>query len=171
MQDKIDKIGGFRFTIKGWTVAVIGIAATTASARVEDPVSAAFISIMLGMLVYMFFRLEVQQVRYSLKFGSRAIALEQEIDRIDQTATEVRRPSRQVPYIAQELALKPKRVRRKREASAKEQVWRRAHPGFYAVLLVCAGLPLITFVAKIRTKTISSPVPASSSGPLQKGTR
>ena len=60
---------------------------------------------MLGMLVYMFFRLEVQQVRYSLKFGSRAIALEQEIDRIDQTAIEVRRPSRQVPYTLADIAI------------------------------------------------------------------
>src|SRR5690348_4567833 len=70
LQDKIDKIGAFRFTIKGWAVAIVG--AVSAASSVTGAWTALFITICLACLVVFFFHLEVEQVHLSHLFGARA---------------------------------------------------------------------------------------------------
>lgn len=78
LQDKLDKIGGFRFTIKGWSVtAVIGglIAAATGKTGLPNVVA-----IVLDICLVGFFLFERQQVQLSRRFGRRALDIEEEVD-------------------------------------------------------------------------------------------
>jgi hypothetical protein len=75
LQGKIDKIGGFRFTIKGWSVtAVIAISAAAATAKSLLTVIA--LSVGLSFMLWFFFLFELGQVRLSRLFGNRARELE-----------------------------------------------------------------------------------------------
>lgn len=82
LQDKIDKIGAFRFTVKGWSVTLV-MASTFAVGANEnvDP------SILLFLIVFVvaFGVLEWKQVRLSVQFGQRLFELEREFPRLRRT--------------------------------------------------------------------------------------
>src|SRR5947209_1373029 len=73
LQDKIDKIGGFRFTVKGWSVTLITGSLAAASAA-NNP---GYVPLALILVVVTFFLLEYQQWEFSLRFGMRASEIEE----------------------------------------------------------------------------------------------
>jgi hypothetical protein len=84
LQDKIDKIGAFRFTIKGWSITVILAAAFASASTVSIPGWLWLVS----MLVFLgfFFWFEFEQIRLRHKFGQRCISIESAITRVLRTA-------------------------------------------------------------------------------------
>jgi len=98
LQDKIDKIGAFRFTIKGWAVAAVG-ASTAAASGARDPATAIFVTVGLAISV-VFLLFEVEQVRQSRLFGFLAGQIEQVFDDIDNERLRRSFPS---PIIATEI--------------------------------------------------------------------
>src|SRR6266849_962940 len=82
LQDKIDKIGAFRFTIKGWSVTVV-IAAGAAGANTQSLLAALTLSVGAAVMLWFFFQLELEQVRLSRLFGYRAGRLEEAFRKID----------------------------------------------------------------------------------------
>jgi len=86
LQDKIDKIGAARITIKGWSVtATIGVLLTIASNRgFSSPVTAVGLDVLLAF----FFLFERQQVRLGWMFNARARNIEIQIDKFRRAAGE-----------------------------------------------------------------------------------
>src|SRR5438445_10470248 len=80
LQDKIDKIGAFRFTIKGWSITVIIAAIFAGSATKAIPPWLWGIS--LGVFLFVFFLFEKQQTDLSHRFGQRVLELEAVISRL-----------------------------------------------------------------------------------------
>jgi hypothetical protein len=77
LQDKIDKIGGFRFTVKGWSVTLTTAAlATAGAARIPYYLLPALI-----LFVVVFFLLEHEQWELSRRFGRRASEIEEALRR------------------------------------------------------------------------------------------
>lgn len=78
LQDKIDKIGAFRITIKGWSVTamVAALAAIAADKGFVPWISAAA----LDFLLLWFFIFERKQVRLGWRFNGRARSIEIQID-------------------------------------------------------------------------------------------
>jgi uncharacterized membrane protein len=74
LQDKIDKIGAFRFTIKGWSITVV-IAALFASSATSS-VSPILLIVCLLVVVVLFFFVEKKQTDLSHYFGERTISIE-----------------------------------------------------------------------------------------------
>jgi hypothetical protein len=72
LQDKLDKIGSFRFTIKGWsvTVTVASLAAATATN------SSAFAAVLPLLIVLVFFLLEWRQHSLSAIYSDRLLDIE-----------------------------------------------------------------------------------------------
>ena len=64
LQDKIDKIGGFRISIKGWSVTVV-LAASAAATTTGRLSTVATVSIGLALMLCFFFSFEFDQVRLS----------------------------------------------------------------------------------------------------------
>lgn len=93
LQDKIDKIGAFRFTIKGWSVTAV-IAASAASGGARSLVTVLTISIGLAVMLIFFFTMEVEHVRLSNLFGDRARRLENAFIRVDRK----RRHASRLPF-------------------------------------------------------------------------
>lgn len=83
LQDKIDKIGAFRFTIKGWSITVI-LAAVFASASTAKIPAWLWLVSLFGFLG-LFFRFELEQITLRHKFGKRCIAIESAISRVLRT--------------------------------------------------------------------------------------
>jgi hypothetical protein len=148
LQDKIDKIGAFRFTIKGWSITVI-LAAVFASASTVNIPAWLWLASLVGFLV-LFFLFELEQTTLRHKFGQRCILIESAITRVLRTAatssgdTIVRREFvklRFVPGITNHL--------RKRSAGSDSEEWsnwrafREADGFFYAAL----GLLTLLFAA------------------------
>jgi hypothetical protein len=79
LQDKIDKIGAFRVTIKGWSVtATIAVFVAYASDKGFSPsITALAVDVLLGF----FFWFEREQVILAWKFGGRARNIEVQIDK------------------------------------------------------------------------------------------
>lgn len=138
LQDKIDKIGAFRFTIKGWSITVI-LAAVFASASIVKIPAWLWLVSLLGFL-FLFFRFELEQTTNRHKFGQRCILIESAITHVLRTAatrsgdTIVRTnfvKLRSVPGISNHL--------RKRSAGSdfersKWRAFRKADGFFYAAL-------------------------------------
>jgi hypothetical protein len=139
LQDKIDKIGAFRFTIKGWSITVILAAAFASASTVKIPAWLWLVSL-LGFLV-LFFLFELEQTTLRHKFGQRCILIESAISRVLRTGatrsndTMVRQSFiklRFVPGITNHL--------RKRSAGSDLEAWsrwrafREADGFFYAAL-------------------------------------
>jgi hypothetical protein len=82
LQGKIDKIGGFRFTIRGWCVTLV--AATTASAVAVGSTWTAtpYLVPLLAVFIVLFAMLEGTQNGVQLKFGERALRIEKDIHQI-----------------------------------------------------------------------------------------
>jgi hypothetical protein len=80
LQDKIDKIGAFRFTIKGWSVTVIIASIFAGSTTKTVPRSLWAISLMVFLFV--FFLFELQQTNLRHRFGHRVLAIEEVLSRL-----------------------------------------------------------------------------------------
>jgi hypothetical protein len=154
LQDKIDKIGGFRFTIKGWSitavVAGIGIGGKSGLA------TACVVALGLVVMLFFFFSLEHEQVKQSRLFGNRARQIEDAFRRIRRGKGEEVFASFPVPYLAHDLVLAKVQERSKSRGSGSslptnpsEQGntrWRslkEAHIGLYAVLIILAVASLL----------------------------
>ncbi len=73
LQDKLDKIGGFRTTIRGWSVTLV--VASIIAAGSSKQVSPLFLSL-LFVFIYAFDAMERKQNRYANIFGARILQLE-----------------------------------------------------------------------------------------------
>src|SRR5467141_2192005 len=102
LQDKIDKIGGFRFTIKGWSVTAV-IAASAAGSTSHSLLTVVMISLGLAIMLGFFFSFELEQVRLSRLFGDRARTLEKTFRILDRTTVAAARAPISVPYTAHEI--------------------------------------------------------------------
>ena len=177
LQDKIDKIGAFRFTIKGWAVTAV-IGATAAASAANSLTAALVVSSGLAILVYFFFRFEVEQVRLSRLFGLLAGNIEQAFDDIDRGTLRRWFPS---PLVATEIVRSKQSKNRPnrfkwwmlwryvgvRHHSARKAwrkgvtedwgVWRSAHVAFYIVLLVLAFVPVATRYKSVVTEKRTGP--------------
>jgi hypothetical protein len=76
LQDKLDKIGGFRTTIRGWSVTLV--IASIIAAGSSKGVSPYFLGL-LFIFVYAFYRMEQKQNQYGTVFGARVLHLEKRI--------------------------------------------------------------------------------------------
>jgi len=155
LQDKMDKIGGFRFTIKGWSITAIASAsvASFASTSIAKPATTLIVSLVLGLMVLFFFVFEVEQIRLSRLYGRRAQLLEKilrDIDRgnirslprVPNTAHEIAGAS-----YARRLAKNGMSVFSKTNAAVREH-WRLGEPAdrwFYVALLFIGFAPLLKF--------------------------
>jgi len=119
LQDKMDKIGAFRFTIKGWAIAAVGAAAAAASGT-KSLGAAILVSFGLGILVVFFFLFEVEQVRLSRLFGYRSGQIEQAFNEIDNKRL---RQQFQSPIIGTEI-VKAKKYRKRPDRFRWWMVWR-----------------------------------------------
>ncbi len=172
LQDKIDKIGAFRFTIKGWAItAVIGAsAAGTASASLLT-----LLTIGLGLVVLLtvFFYLEFEQVRLSRLFGNRARRLESTFRQLDRGVT---KPPGciPVPYTASEIALASYRQRSKTAKNSRRtdqtgryarwlEFWRVARQSHIFLYLILAILILVPLAFRTITLTVPAKNPQTNS--------
>jgi hypothetical protein len=80
LQDKIDKIGAFRFTIKGWSITVIIASIFAGSTTSAVPPWVLGVSL-LGFLAA-FFYFERQQTNFSYRFGQRVLRIEDVLSRL-----------------------------------------------------------------------------------------
>ncbi|HXM22643.1 MAG TPA: hypothetical protein VN948_15405 [Terriglobales bacterium] len=80
LQDKIDKIGGFRFTIKGWSITVIIASIFAGSATKAVPRWLWAISLVVFLAV--FFIYERQQTNYRYRFAQRSLLIEDVLSRL-----------------------------------------------------------------------------------------
>jgi hypothetical protein len=79
LQDKIDKIGAFRFTIKGWAVtATVGALVAIASGKGFSPSASSFA---IDVLLLFFFFFEREQVNLGWVFNNRVRQIEVQFDR------------------------------------------------------------------------------------------
>lgn len=155
LQEKIDKIGAFRFTIKGWSVTAV-IAASAASGTAKGLLTVLTISLGLAVMLFFFFRMELEQVRLSNLFGDRARRLENAFVRIDRKGRDATKLPFPVPYTVNEIvsAARGQRVLRFRRLSQVGpprplssrisegwRLWRGADFWFYFVLLCLAFVP------------------------------
>ncbi|MFL6303338.1 MAG: hypothetical protein ACJ72H_07335 [Candidatus Sulfotelmatobacter sp.] len=76
LQDKIDKIGAFRFTIRGWSVTLV--IASIIAAGSSKVVSPYFLGLLL-LFLYALYATERKQNRHGVIFGDRAFFLERKI--------------------------------------------------------------------------------------------
>lgn len=79
IQDKIDKIGAFRFTVRGWSVTLViaSIFATSSNTTVSP-----LLLLLLIIFVSLFYALEQEQNKFGYLFGRRALQIEKEVRRI-----------------------------------------------------------------------------------------
>jgi hypothetical protein len=155
LQDKIDKIGAFKFTIKGWSITAV--IAATAATNGKGLATALAASLGLVVMLWFFFLFEREQDRLRILFGDRASRLEDAFRRIDRGKGEEMRGSFPVPYIAHDLALAELRrrssgpgssgsVRGKptpRSLSGKWQELKKADIKFYLSLIGLSLMPLL----------------------------
>ena len=76
LQDKLDKIGGFRTTIRGWSVTLV--IASIIAAGSSKQVSPYFLGL-LFVFIYSFYAMERKQNQYGNVFGARVLHLENRI--------------------------------------------------------------------------------------------
>ncbi len=163
LQDKIDKIGAFRFTIKGWSITAVIAASAAGSGKGLSTVCT--ISLGLVLMLVFFFLLEHEQVRWSRLFGNRAGRLEDAFKKISRGKGQEVCRAFPVPYTAHELVLAGHRkgffdrnpeAREPRDPSKeREDKWhslRQAHVAFYVLLILLAILPLLPHHRAIRAQ-------------------
>jgi hypothetical protein len=73
LQDKLDKIGGFRTTIRGWSVTLViaSIIAAGSSKQVSP-----YVLSLLFLFIYAFYAMERKQNQFGTIFGARVLNLE-----------------------------------------------------------------------------------------------
>src|SRR3954465_11922919 len=84
LQDKIDKIGAFRFTIKGWSITVILAAVFAGASTLKIPAWLWLISLLAFIVSFFYF--ELAQTKLRRKFVLRCILIESAITRVLRTA-------------------------------------------------------------------------------------
>jgi hypothetical protein len=135
LQQKVDTIGGFRITIKGWSVAAIAGAAA-ASSKVGSWTTI-LLSVGLATLIYIFFQLEFEQVRLSSLYAARAGRIERTLISIRSGGGKARAERMQVPYTANEIVLA-----RHKNKYAQGDTWKsiavRSHLKLYCLLFLLA---------------------------------
>jgi|CZKK01.1.fsa_nt_gi hypothetical protein len=149
LQDKIDKIGAFRFTIKGWSITAVIAAAAASSGK--GLYTVCIISLGLVLMLIFFFSLEYEQVKWSRLFGSRAGRIEDAFRRISRGKGIEISDALPVPFIAHELVLAGRPATPRREARNLDKLravfrtwfdnWRlcrQAHIFFYLILIALA---------------------------------
>src|ERR1017187_9655574 len=163
LQDKIDKIGSFRFTIRGWSVTAV-VAGAAASTKADGLATAVLVSVGLIAMMWFFFNFELKEVNLRTLLTDRAQRLEKAFIRLDATQRAPKRPLFPVPFLASEIIAygmgtrlvrartlnriespPPFRVRVK----SKWRAWRNANLVFYAVLCLLALAPLASRRAAI----------------------
>jgi hypothetical protein len=142
LQDKIDKIGAFRFTIKGWstTVIIASLFAGTAANSVPPLLLLSSLFVVLGL----FFYVEKKQTDLSRYFGQRTISIEAVLSRIlrkSAASNEEFIVLHFIPGIAHHLGRQHPRKRKRR---SKTQSFRDADLYFYLIqaLVVVAVVAL-----------------------------
>jgi hypothetical protein len=80
LQDKIDKIGAFRFTIKGWSITVLIASIFAGSTTKTVPRWLWAISLLIFLVV--FFSYEKQQTDLRYRFGQRVLSIEEVLSRL-----------------------------------------------------------------------------------------
>ena len=79
LQDKIDKIGAFKFTIRGWSVTlVVASIFAVGSSRLASPL----LLLLLLVFVLLFYLIERKQNSFQSLFATRAFQIEKEIRRV-----------------------------------------------------------------------------------------
>jgi hypothetical protein len=154
LQDKIDKIGAFRFTIKGWSVTAV--VAALATANPKDISTACIVSLGLVIMLVFFFRFEREQVKLGLLFGYRAGRIEDAFARIRRGKGGQLHLAFATPDTAHEIAFAGRRnspkigartsTRRKGLGAAIRDKWksnRGADADFYLFLIFLALSPLL----------------------------
>jgi hypothetical protein len=159
LQDKIDKIGAFRFTVKGWSITAVIAAAAAASGKSLPTVC--IISVGLVLMLVFFFLLEQEQVRWSGIFGNRAGRLEDVFTKIRYGKGAEIHGAFPVPYTAHELVLSGHRKKSRPQSphpqkaseilAAKWSEYKQAHVGFYFVLIMLALSLLLPHYHEIGT--------------------
>jgi hypothetical protein len=79
LQDKIDKIAGFRFTIRGWSVTLV-IASSIGAATAK--ISSAWVLYGLIPFILAFLLMERAQLRHRRTFGGRVVDIEKRISKL-----------------------------------------------------------------------------------------
>jgi hypothetical protein len=79
LQDKIDKIGGFKFTIRGWSVTII---VASSIGAVTAPLPSPFVLLGLTVFVLLFGLMEHTQTQYRNTFSHRCAEIERLIWRL-----------------------------------------------------------------------------------------
>ena len=143
LQDKIDKIGGFRFTIKGWSVTAV-LGASVAGSTSNSLLAVFTIGLVLILMLVFFFRLEFEQVKLSRLFGDRARRLEVAFRRIDLSNPKATSLPIRVPYTAHEVAFVG-RYQRPKTWTGCWHVYGQAHIWFYLVLIL---VPLFLIIVR-----------------------
>lgn len=80
LQDKIDKIGGFRFTIKGWSITLVVAALFAGSATSTIPLW--LLAGVLLLFIFMFYSVERKQANLSRRFGQRCRKIEHVVSKL-----------------------------------------------------------------------------------------
>jgi hypothetical protein len=146
LQDKIDKIGAFKFTIRGWTITIVVascIGATTA--RLPSP------WILLGLVVFVlvFGRMEMIQTRYRETFARRCAEIERWIWRLLREH-DAHVPG-MVPRIAHDLADETRaalsRWKDRPRMRGLAHAWRSDHEYVFGGILVVVILALTAWLA------------------------
>jgi hypothetical protein len=145
LQEKSDRIGSFRFTIKGWSITAV-IAASAAGAKAGSFPTAFVITVGLIVMLFFFFAFELEQVRLSRLFGDRGRKLEDGFRLADDPPKVAPNLLIPVPYTAHEIV--QARMQKARESwSERRRIYRQAHASFYVVLVL---VTLFVFVVPYR---------------------
>ncbi len=146
LQDKIDKIGGFKFTIRGWSVTIVVascIGATTA--RLPSP----FLLLGLIIFVLVFGRMEQIQTRYRETFARRCAEIERRIWRL--LREQGSHVPGMVPKIAHELADQTRsdlaRWRNHPNVRRVAYAWRSDHEYLFCTVLIVVIVILTAWLA------------------------
>jgi hypothetical protein len=146
LQDKIDKIGGFKFTIRGWSVTIVVascIGATTA--RLPSP----FLLLGLIIFVWIFGRMERIQTGYRETFARRCAEIERSIWRL--LREQGSHVPGMVPKIAHELASDTRadlaRWRNHPRVRRLVHAWRSDHEYVFCAVLIAVILFLTGWLA------------------------
>jgi hypothetical protein len=157
LQDKIDKIGAFRFQVKGWIVGLLGAALFSAYVGNWPWWSYPLLLAVLGP----FWLLEKDQESLSEGFGHRARILENTL-----RSAHVFSPRRSVPYdrIPDLKRVPPTSpvnavalVARQLDRTRYGRLVRRAHGAFYVVLLALVLVATVLRFSSSQSASVTSP--------------
>lgn len=147
IQDKIDKIGSFRFTVRGWSVTlVIASIFATGSSKDVSP----WLLLFLPVFILMFYFMEQKQNRFGYYFGQRALQIERELYRIfrakELSASERFLPTPWIAYHLKEMA--------DRSAPAGKFLWLKERikdpDRFFYAIQTCIVILTVVFLLYVR---------------------